>query len=141
MPSREPTAGRAGRTVSLITLGCARNDVDSEELAARLDAAGWTVTGPGETDGADVVLVNTCGFIQAAKEESIDQLLGAASSGTPVVAAGCLAERYGASLAESLPEAQVTRNLLWLASATANAGFAGRVFPSQGEVGINAGWE
>jgi ribosomal protein S12 methylthiotransferase RimO len=107
VPSREPTAGRAGRTVSLITLGCARNDVDSEELAARLDAAGWTVTGPGETDGADVVMVNTCGFIQAAKEESIDQLLGAASSGTPVVAAGCLAERYGASLAESLPEAQV----------------------------------
>ena len=107
MPSREPTAGRAGRTVSLISLGCARNDVDSEELAARLDAAGWTVTGPGETDGADVVLVNTCGFIQAAKEESIDQLLGAASSGAAVVAAGCLAERYGASLAESLPEAQV----------------------------------
>ncbi len=107
MPSREPTAGRAGRTVSLISLGCARNDVDSEELAARLDAAGWTITGPGETDGADVVLVNTCGFIQAAKEESIDQLLGAASSGAAVVAAGCLAERYGASLAESLPEAQV----------------------------------
>ena len=107
MPSREPTAGRTGRTVSLISLGCARNDVDSEELAARLDGAGWTVTGPGETDGADVVLVNTCGFIQAAKEESIDQLLGAASSGAAVVAAGCLAERYGASLAESLPEAQV----------------------------------
>jgi ribosomal protein S12 methylthiotransferase RimO len=107
VPSREPTAGRAGRTVSLISLGCARNDVDSEELAARLDTAGWTVTGPGETDGADVVLVNTCGFIQAAKEESIDQLLGAASSGAAVVAAGCLAERYGASLAESLPEAQV----------------------------------
>jgi MiaB/RimO family radical SAM methylthiotransferase len=54
-----------------------------------------------------VVLVNTCGFIQAAKEESIDQLLSAASSGAAVVAAGCLAERYGASLAESLPEAQV----------------------------------
>jgi len=107
VPSREPTAGRAGRTVSLISLGCARNDVDSEELAARLDGAGWTVTGPGETDGADVVLVNTCGFIQAAKEESIDQLLGEASSGAAVVAAGCLAERYGASLAESLPEAQV----------------------------------
>jgi MiaB/RimO family radical SAM methylthiotransferase len=53
------------------------------------------------------VLVNTCGFIQAAKEESIDQLLGAASGGAKVVAAGCLAERYGAGLAESLPEAQV----------------------------------
>ena len=105
------SAGQKGRTVSLVTLGCARNEVDSEELAARLDAAGWTLAeGAGADDGgevADVVLVNTCGFIQAAKEESIDQLLGAAAAGAKVVAAGCLAERYGAGLAESLPEAQV----------------------------------
>jgi ribosomal protein S12 methylthiotransferase RimO len=87
----------------VVTLGCARNEVDSEELAARLDAAGWTLA----DDGADVVLVNTCGFIQAAKEESIDQLLGAAAAGASVVAAGCLAERYGEGLAEALPEAQV----------------------------------
>jgi ribosomal protein S12 methylthiotransferase len=106
---------RNGRTVSLVTLGCARNEVDSEELAARLDAAGWTLadrTGADGDDGGggaapDVVLVNTCGFIQAAKEESIDQLLGASAAGTKVVAAGCLAERYGAGLAEALPEAQV----------------------------------
>jgi ribosomal protein S12 methylthiotransferase len=104
VPSSQGSAGRTGRTVSLITLGCARNEVDSEELAARLDAGGWTITQDGT---ADVVLVNTCGFIQAAKEESIDQLLGAASGGAKVVAAGCLAERYGAGLAESLPEAQI----------------------------------
>jgi ribosomal protein S12 methylthiotransferase RimO len=96
-----------------VTLGCARNEVDSEELAARLESGGWTLTA-GEGDGsgrgggeADVVVVNTCGFIQAAKQESIDELLTAAESGAAVVAAGCMAERYGSGLAEALPEAQV----------------------------------
>jgi ribosomal protein S12 methylthiotransferase RimO len=93
------------RTVSLVTLGCARNEVDSEELAARLASGGWTLRGEGE--GADVVLVNTCGFIQAAKQESIDELLAAADSGAKVAAVGCLAERYGTELAQELPEAQV----------------------------------
>jgi ribosomal protein S12 methylthiotransferase len=79
--------------------------VDSEELAARLAAGGWTLRGEGED--ADVVLVNTCGFIQAAKQESIDELLAAADSGAKVAAVGCLAERYGTELAEELPEAQV----------------------------------
>jgi ribosomal protein S12 methylthiotransferase RimO len=89
-----------------VTLGCARNEVDSEELAARLEAGGWDLAG--DQDGeADVVVVNTCGFIQAAKQESIDELLSAAESGAAVVAAGCMAERYGAGLAEALPEAQV----------------------------------
>ncbi len=90
--------------MSLVTLGCARNEVDSEELAARLEAGGWTLADGGETD---VVLVNTCGFIQAAKQESIDELLGASAGGAQVVAAGCLAERYGSELAGALPEAQV----------------------------------
>ena len=103
MPS-EHEQGPAARSVSLVTLGCARNEVDSEELAARLEAAGWTLADDGE---AAVVLVNTCGFIQAAKQESIDELLGAAAGGAKVVAAGCLAERYGSGLAEALPEAQV----------------------------------
>ncbi len=89
-----------------MTLGCARNEVDSEELAARLEAGGWNLT-DGEGGEADVVLVNTCGFIQAAKQESIDELLSAADSGAKVVAAGCLAERYGSGLADALPEAQV----------------------------------
>jgi len=109
----------ANRTVRLVTLGCARNEVDSEELAARLEAAGWTLAG-GDDDGggadrggadrggdASVVLVNTCGFIQAAKQDSIGELLSAADAGVPVVAAGCLAERYGAELAQALPEAEV----------------------------------
>jgi ribosomal protein S12 methylthiotransferase len=93
------------RTVSLVTLGCARNEVDSEELAARLAADGWELQGEGEE--ASVVLVNTCGFIQAAKQESIDELLSATDSGAKVVAVGCMAERYGAELADELPETQV----------------------------------
>ncbi|WP_242890543.1 30S ribosomal protein S12 methylthiotransferase RimO [Actinomadura litoris] len=91
------------RKVSLITLGCARNEVDSEELAARIEDAGWDLAeGSGD---ADVVVVNTCGFIEAAKKDSIDTLLAAHDSGAKVVAAGCMAERYGRELAEALPEA------------------------------------
>ena len=100
-----PLVVSSSLTVSLVTLGCARNEVDSEELAARLAAGGWTLRGEGED--AEVVLVNTCGFIQAAKQESIDELLAAADSGAKVAAVGCLAERYGAELAGELPEAQV----------------------------------
>jgi ribosomal protein S12 methylthiotransferase len=88
--------------VSLVTLGCARNEVDSEELAGRLGAGGWTLT---DDDAADVVMINTCGFIDAAKKDSIDAVLAAADTGKKVVAVGCLAERYGAELAASLPEA------------------------------------
>jgi ribosomal protein S12 methylthiotransferase len=99
-----PPAGSAARTVSLVTLGCARNEVDSEELAARLTASGWDLT---SADEASVVLVNTCGFIQAAKQESITELLSAAESGAKVAAVGCLAERYGTELAGELPEAQI----------------------------------
>ncbi|WP_089312754.1 30S ribosomal protein S12 methylthiotransferase RimO [Actinomadura mexicana] len=91
------------RKVSLITLGCARNEVDSEELAARIEDAGWDLAEG--ADGADVVVVNTCGFIEAAKKDSIDTLLAAHDSGARVVAAGCMAERYGSELAEALPEA------------------------------------
>jgi ribosomal protein S12 methylthiotransferase len=102
--SQRPVPSAPARSVSLVTLGCARNEVDSEELAARLEAAGWTLS---DSADADVVLVNTCGFIQAAKQESVDELLSAGSGGAKVVAAGCLAERYGSELAEALPEAQV----------------------------------
>jgi len=100
-----PPGGRGGRTVSLITLGCARNEVDSEELAGRLAAGGWELAAEGAE--ASVVMVNTCGFIQAAKQESIDELLSASESGAKVAAVGCLAERYGNELADALPEAQV----------------------------------
>ncbi len=91
------------RSVALVTLGCARNEVDSEELAGRLGAGGWALSDHPES--ADVVVVNTCGFIDAAKKDSIDTLLAAADAGRKVVAVGCLAERYGDQLAKSLPEA------------------------------------
>ncbi len=90
-------------SVAFVTLGCARNEVDSEELAGRLDSAGWSLREDAEE--ADVVVVNTCGFIDSAKKDSIDTLLAAAGTGRKVVAVGCLAERYGGQLAESLPEA------------------------------------
>jgi ribosomal protein S12 methylthiotransferase len=106
VPSRPNSSDSARpRTVSLVTLGCARNEVDSEELAGRLAAGGWELAAEGED--ASVVMVNTCGFIQAAKQESIDELLGAAESGAKVAAVGCLAERYGHELADALPEAEI----------------------------------
>jgi ribosomal protein S12 methylthiotransferase RimO len=89
------------RRVALLTLGCARNEVDSEELAGRLTGGGWELV----DDDPDVVVVNTCGFVEQAKKDSVDTLLAATDSGAKVVAVGCLAERYGAELAESLPEA------------------------------------
>ena len=87
--------------LSLVTLGCARNEVDSEELAGRLDAAGWELT----DEAPDVIVVNTCGFVESAKKDSIDTLLAAGDTGAKVVAVGCLAERYGKELAAQLPEA------------------------------------
>ena len=94
--------------VHIQTLGCARNDADSEELAGRLAAGGFVLVD--DPDEADTVVVNTCGFIEQAKKDSIDTLLAAADlkeSGTAkaVVAVGCMAERYGAQLAGVLPEA------------------------------------
>ena len=96
------------RTVAVVTLGCARNEVDSEELAGRLAADGWTLVD--DVEAAEVALVNTCGFIESAKKDSVDALLEANSLKghgvtRAVVAVGCMAERYGNELAEALPEA------------------------------------
>ncbi|RZQ59858.1 30S ribosomal protein S12 methylthiotransferase RimO [Amycolatopsis suaedae] len=99
-PATEPSPGRR---VSLLTLGCARNEVDSEELAGRLAAGGWELSE--EPEDSDVIVVNTCGFVESAKKDSVDTLLAAADTGAKVVAVGCMAERYGAELADSLPEA------------------------------------
>ena len=60
------------RTVAIITMGCARNDVDSEELAGRLEADGWTLVD--DVESAEVAVVNTCGFIESAKKDSVDAL-------------------------------------------------------------------
>ncbi len=96
------------RTVAVVTLGCARNEVDSEELAGRLAADGWTLVD--DVESAEVALINTCGFIESAKKDSIDVLLEANSLKghgvtRAVVAVGCMAERYGEELAGALPEA------------------------------------
>ncbi|GAB3448182.1 30S ribosomal protein S12 methylthiotransferase RimO [Phycicoccus ginsengisoli] len=98
----------AQRSVALVTLGCTRNEVDSEELAGRLAAEGWLLVD--DADDADVAVVNTCGFVEQAKKDSIDVLLEASSRKgqgrtQAVVAVGCLAERYGQQLADELPEA------------------------------------
>ncbi|MFE0427079.1 hypothetical protein ACFW15_32900, partial [Streptomyces sp. NPDC058953] len=86
------------RTVALVTLGCARNEVDSEELAGRLAADGWDLVD--DATDADVAVVNTCGFVEAAKKDSVDALLEANDlkdhgRTQAVVAVGCKAERYG----------------------------------------------
>ncbi|GAA3875538.1 30S ribosomal protein S12 methylthiotransferase RimO [Streptomyces sedi] len=97
------------RTVALVTLGCARNEVDSEELAGRLAADGWDLVD--DAADAQVAVVNTCGFVDAAKKDSVDALLEAnelkdgGGRTQAVVAVGCMAERYGKDLAEALPEA------------------------------------
>jgi ribosomal protein S12 methylthiotransferase RimO len=104
----DAAATRAPHRVALITLGCARNDVDSEELAGRLAADGFELVE--DAGQAEIAVVNTCGFVDAAKKDSIDTLLAAADlkergSTKAVVAVGCLAERYGKQLADELPEA------------------------------------
>ncbi|MET7641847.1 30S ribosomal protein S12 methylthiotransferase RimO [Streptomyces sp. NPDC005438] len=96
------------RTVALVTLGCARNEVDSEELAGRLSEDGWDLVE--DATDADVAVVNTCGFVEAAKKDSVDALLEAndlkgQGRTQAVVAVGCMAERYGKELADALPEA------------------------------------
>ncbi|HET6168440.1 MAG TPA: 30S ribosomal protein S12 methylthiotransferase RimO [Marmoricola sp.] len=108
-----PSAAQSRHTVAMVTLGCARNEVDSEELAGQLEAGGFELVD--DPADAETVVVNTCGFVETAKKDSIDTLLAAADlksqssadGGTTrsVVAVGCLAERYGAELAASLPEA------------------------------------
>ncbi len=99
---------KSPRTVALVTLGCARNETDSEELAGRLAADGWRLVD--DPTQAEIALINTCGFIESAKKDSIDALMQAHSlkgNGVTkaVVAVGCMAERYGNELASALPEA------------------------------------
>ena len=100
--------GKSPRTVALVTLGCARNETDSEELAGRLAADGWMLVD--DPTKAEIAVINTCGFIESAKKDSIDALMQAhslKSNGVTkaVVAVGCMAERYGNELATALPEA------------------------------------
>jgi ribosomal protein S12 methylthiotransferase len=89
----------------LETLGCPKNQVDSDKLSGRLESEGYErASGPGS---ADLVVVNTCAFIEAARQESIDTILElseARAPGARLAVTGCLAERYGSELATALPE-------------------------------------
>ena len=94
--------------VSMVSLGCAKNLVDSERMLHLLKAGGYTLTT--NLAEADIAIVNTCGFIQAAKEEAIDTVLElgslkASGSLKKIVITGCLAERYKDEVAEQFPEA------------------------------------
>jgi ribosomal protein S12 methylthiotransferase len=97
------------KNVHIISLGCARNLVDSEVMAGLLNKEGYQITG--DAPQADLIVVNTCGFIKEAKQESIDTILEAAELKDPkkgrcqkLVVAGCMAERYPGELQESMPE-------------------------------------
>src|SRR5580700_4025325 len=87
------------------TLGCPKNQVDSDKLEGYLEAQGYESTS--DPDGADLVVVNTCAFIEAARQESIDTVLMLAERRRPdarLVVTGCMAERYGDELRDALPE-------------------------------------
>ncbi len=95
------------KKVGFVSLGCPKNLVDSEVMMGTLAEAGWEITN--NADEADTVVVNTCGFIESAKQESIDAILEATSlksdgKATRVVVAGCLVERYRDDLMKELPD-------------------------------------
>ena len=95
------------KTFAMISLGCAKNLVNSEQMLYLLDEAGFTLVP--DPEGADLAIVNTCGFIDAAKSEAIDNILQMAELKKEgklggLIVTGCLSERYKASILEELPE-------------------------------------
>jgi ribosomal protein S12 methylthiotransferase len=110
----DPTGPVAGPRIALVTLGCDKNTVDSERMMAALVGNGARVSS--EVDGADVVIVNTCGFIQEAKEQSIETLLEACAlkergGVRAVVGVGCMVQRYGEELRAEIPEVDLYMGL------------------------------
>lgn len=94
------------KKLHLISLGCTKNLVDSEVMLGRLS----TYENTQDVSEADVVIVNTCGFIEAAKQESIQTLLNALEvkkDGAILVASGCLSERYAKELKQEIPEIDI----------------------------------
>ena len=95
------------KTFALISLGCAKNLVNSEQMLYLMSEAGYTLVA--EPDGADLVIINTCGFIDAAKSEAIDNILEMASLKQQgrlggIIVTGCLSERYKDTILDELPE-------------------------------------
>ncbi len=104
--SDRPSSDHPSR-IALVTLGCPKNLVDSETLLGLLGRGGYAMTG--DLDGADVAVVNTCSFIEPARQESVEAILEvAAHKGRGrlrgLVVAGCLAQRYGAEIVREIPE-------------------------------------
>ena len=98
------------RKVGLISLGCAKNRVDSEQMLGMMGKENYELVN--DPSQAEILIVNTCGFIESAKEEAIDTLLEMAQykkNGTCrlLVATGCLVQRYGPALKEQMPEIDV----------------------------------
>ncbi|MDH3425852.1 MAG: 30S ribosomal protein S12 methylthiotransferase RimO [Acidimicrobiia bacterium] len=99
-------------SVWLTTLGCAKNEVDSDKLTSVLDEAGYRRADSPES--ADVVMVNTCAFIEAARQESVETILSlgeAKATDAKLVVLGCMAQRYETELVEALPEADAVIGL------------------------------
>src|SRR5262252_1848880 len=112
-PDRGAAAQRRheGRTVGLVSLGCPKNLVDSEVMLGRLRDRGYSLVA--EPRQADVIVVNTCAFIDRAKQESIDTILEMAREkeegrARRLVVTGCLAQRYDAELRKEMPEIDAT---------------------------------
>jgi len=105
-----PIATNLAPSVAFVTLGCAKNEVDSQEMAAKLVRAGYPLVD--DPEAADAIIINTCSFIQAATEESIDTFFAlagldrVAAGDAKIIMAGCLPARYGADLESELTEAQ-----------------------------------
>ena len=94
--------------IGMVSLGCPKNQVDAEQMLGVLSGSGFEITS--DQGEADVIVVNTCGFIESAKEESIDAILDAAKMKNrgrcaKVIVTGCLAQRYKGELLKELPEA------------------------------------
>ena len=88
--------------IGFISLGCAKNLVDSEEIISFLKRSGATIVP--DPKNADLIFINTCAFIEAAKKEAIDTILEMAKYGKPLVVLGCFAQRYGKAVASEMPE-------------------------------------
>jgi ribosomal protein S12 methylthiotransferase len=106
MATRRSAASQAGQRIYFVSLGCPKNQVDTELMLGQVQAAGHALVD--EPEGADVIVVNTCAFIDAAKEESVDTILEMAqhkqNGAQKLVVTGCLAQRYADELAKDIPE-------------------------------------
>ena len=103
-PDAAPRSGGQRPTVAFAHLGCEKNRVDSEHMVGLLEAAGYGVSR--EEAAADLVVVNTCSFIQEARQESVQTLVRLAEAGKQLIVAGCLAQHFQGELLEAMPEAR-----------------------------------